>query len=111
MSGTYETLQVERHGHVGWLIFDRPTAGNAATPSIKYAIPNQRLAAHVVALPLVWETPLRTGNLRDPNGPQVTFAFEGFIDELAAAARKDAAQFRLDMIEAGAEDDVFRKAR
>ena len=46
------------------------------------------LTAHVVALPMVWETPLRTGNLRDPNGPQVTFAFEGFIDELAAAARK-----------------------
>lgn len=25
----YSTLQVERHGHVGWLIFDRPDAGNA----------------------------------------------------------------------------------
>ncbi len=90
---------------------ERPAPGSAETPSIKYGIPNQRLAAHVVALPMVWETPLRTGNLRDPNGPQVTFAFEGFIDELAAAARKDPAQFRLDLIEAGAEDNVFRKAR
>jgi len=90
---------------------ERPAAGSAATPSIKYGIPNQRLTGHVVALPLVWETPLRTGNLRDPNGPQVTFAFEGFIDELAAAARKDPAQFRLGLIEASAEDDVFRKAR
>lgn len=26
---TYETLLVERHGPVGWLIFDRPDAGNA----------------------------------------------------------------------------------
>jgi enoyl-CoA hydratase/carnithine racemase len=26
---TYETLEVEREGHVGWLIFDRPDAGNA----------------------------------------------------------------------------------
>ena len=43
--------------------------------------------------------PLRTGNLRDPNGPQVTFAFEGFIDELAAAAKADPVQFRLDMLE------------
>jgi enoyl-CoA hydratase len=25
----YETLRVERDGHVGWLIFDRPAAGNA----------------------------------------------------------------------------------
>ena len=90
---------------------EMPAAGNAATPSIKYGIPNVRLATHVVSLPLVWETPLRTGNLRDPNGPQVTFAFEGFIDELAAAARKDPAQFRLELLEAGTEDNVFRKAR
>lgn len=27
--GAYTTLQVERHGHVGWLIFDRPKSGNA----------------------------------------------------------------------------------
>ena len=27
--GEYTTLQVERHGHVGWLIFDRPKSGNA----------------------------------------------------------------------------------
>jgi enoyl-CoA hydratase len=26
---TYETLVVERRGHVGWLVFDRPDAGNA----------------------------------------------------------------------------------
>ena len=26
---TYETLKVERDGHVGWLIFSRPDAGNA----------------------------------------------------------------------------------
>jgi enoyl-CoA hydratase/carnithine racemase len=25
----YETLRVERRGHVGWLVFDRPDAGNA----------------------------------------------------------------------------------
>jgi len=40
-----------------------------------------RMTAQVVSLPLIWETPLRTGNLRDPNGPQVTFAFESFVDE------------------------------
>src|SRR5687767_4246460 len=26
---TYEALRVERHGPVGWLIFDRPAVGNA----------------------------------------------------------------------------------
>jgi CO/xanthine dehydrogenase Mo-binding subunit len=69
------------------------------------------MTAQVVALPTIWETPLRTGNLRDPNGPQVTFAFESFIDELAAAAKADPVKFRLDMIEASDEDAVFRKAR
>ena len=43
-----------------------PARGSAATPSDMYAIPNRRMATHVVSLPLVWETPLRTGNLRDP---------------------------------------------
>ncbi len=27
--GSYDTLLVERHGPVGWLIFDRPEVGNA----------------------------------------------------------------------------------
>jgi CO/xanthine dehydrogenase Mo-binding subunit len=90
---------------------ERIAAGAAETPSVKYAIPNQRMSSHVVALPMVWETPLRTGNLRDPNGPQVTFAFEGFIDELAAAAKADPVQFRLEMLEKSAEDNVFRKSR
>jgi nicotinate dehydrogenase subunit B len=90
---------------------ERIAAGAAETPSIQYAIANQRRSSHVVALPMVWETPLRTGNLRDPNGPQVTFAFEGFIDELAAAAKADPVQFRLEMLEKSEEDNVFRKAR
>ena len=51
------------------------------------------------SLPLVWETPLRTGNLRDPNGPQVTFASESFIDELAAAAKADPVEFRLKLLD------------
>jgi CO/xanthine dehydrogenase Mo-binding subunit len=89
----------------------QPAKGGAETPSVMYSIPHRRMTAQVVALPLIWETPLRTGNLRDPNGPQVTFAFESFIDELAAAAKVDAVRFRLDLIEASPEDDAFRRAR
>ncbi|PYR83446.1 MAG: hypothetical protein DMG18_12510 [Acidobacteria bacterium] len=51
-----------------------PAPGNADIPSDMYAIPNRRMVAEVVSLPMIWETPLRTGNLRDPNGPQVTLA-------------------------------------
>ncbi len=90
---------------------EKPPAGNAETPAVMYAIPNSRMRAEVVSLPLAWETPLRTGNLRDPNGPQVTFAFESFIDELAQAAGADPLQFRLDMIAASPEDAAFRRAR
>jgi nicotinate dehydrogenase subunit B len=89
----------------------QPARGGTATPSVKYAIPHSRMTTRVVGLPMLWETPLRTGNLRDPNGPQVTFAFESFIDEMAAAAKADPVQFRLEMLEKSAEDDVFRKAR
>jgi len=89
-----------------------PAAGGASLPSDMYAIPNRRMAAHVVSLPLVWETPLRTGNLRDPNGPQVTFAAESFIDELAAAAHADPVEFRLSLLTAStADDEGFRRAR
>jgi nicotinate dehydrogenase subunit B len=89
-----------------------PARGGAATPSEMYAIPNRRMAAHVIGLPLVWETPLRTGNLRDPNGPQVTFASESFIDELAAAAKADPVEFRLKLLTASSADDSgFKRAR
>ena len=90
---------------------EKPDPGRAETPSVLYAIPHRRMTAQVVGLPMIWETPLRTGNLRDPNGPQVTFAFESFIDELAAAAKADPVRFRLDMIAGSPEDNVFRRAR
>src|ERR1700743_2733351 len=89
----------------------KPAKGSVEAPTSVYAIPNRRTTTRIVGLPLIWETPLRTGNLRDPNGPQVTFAFESFIDELAATAKADAIAFRLDLLEQAQEDDVFRKSR
>lgn len=90
----------------------KPAPGSAALPSDMYAIPNRKMAGEVVGLPEIWETPLRTGNLRDPNGPQSTFAAESFIDEAAAAAKADPLEFRLKLLQAGAQDDEgFRRAR
>lgn len=90
----------------------RPAAGSSATPSDMYVIPNRKVGGQVVALPIVWETPLRTGNLRDPNGPQSTFAAESFIDEAAAAAKADPLAFRVNLIKAGTNDDnAFKRAR
>jgi nicotinate dehydrogenase subunit B len=113
------------YGHVGYNEADTvliaqlmgrrratPASGSAGAPSEMYEIPNRRIASQVVSLPLVWETPVRTGNLRDPNGPQITFAAESFIDELAAAAHADPVEFRLRMLTAGTNDDSgFKRAR
>jgi len=90
----------------------KPATGSSEIPSDMYAVPNRRMTREVVSLPIVWETPLRTGNLRDPNGPQSTFAAESFIDELAAAAKADPVDFRMKMLTASTADDAgFRRAR
>jgi CO/xanthine dehydrogenase Mo-binding subunit len=89
-----------------------PAPGGADRPSEMYNIPHRRVATHVVSMPLIWETPLRTGNLRDPNGPQVTFASESFIDEMAVAAKSDPVEFRLRMLNSATGDDnAFKRAR
>lgn len=90
----------------------QPARGRASFPSDKYSIPNRRMAGSVVPMPLAWETPVRMGNLRDPDGPQVTFASESFIDELAFAAKADPVAFRLALLEKGTGDDAgFKRAR
>jgi len=91
---------------------ERVSPGRASLPSDMYAIPNRLQTTRVVPLPMPFETPLRTGNLRDPDGPQVTFAAESFIDELAAAAKADPVEFRLRLLQAGTQDDSgFKRAR
>ncbi len=90
----------------------RIAPGGASPPSELYVIPNRLQETHVIRFPQVFETPLRTGNLRDPNGPQTTFAGESFIDELAAAANTDPVQFRLKLLSATTDDDArYTRAR
>jgi CO/xanthine dehydrogenase Mo-binding subunit len=43
-------------------------------------------------------SPLRTSHLRDPIGPQVHFASESFMDEVAAALKLDPVDFRLQYV-------------
>ena len=113
------------HNHLGYNEFDtvliaqltgqrkqEPASGRASYPTDSYAIANRRSTGSVIPLPLAWETPLRMGNLRDPDGPQVTFAVESFIDELAAAAKADPVDFRLKLLQASTNDDAnFKRAR
>jgi nicotinate dehydrogenase subunit B len=59
------------------------------------ASPNKRLAWETIPPLLDRASPLRTAHLRDPVGPQIQFASESFIDEIAAAVGTDPVAFRL----------------
>jgi CO/xanthine dehydrogenase Mo-binding subunit len=73
----------------------REAFDSLGVPKETYAFPNERLSWEVID-PLLWQaSPLRTSHIRDPQGPQVTFSSESFIDELAAATGSDPVEFRL----------------
>ncbi len=81
--------------------------GGPLNPGAAYLFPGESLpleAYQVGAKQVAWEvipplldraSQLRTSHLRDPLGPELLFASECFIDELAAAAGQDALAFRL----------------
>src|SRR5438105_2444725 len=55
-----------------------------------YDLPNMTATVHWLKT-----TPLRPSNLRAPGKPGNSYAVESFIDELAAAAKRDPVEFRL----------------
>jgi nicotinate dehydrogenase subunit B len=67
-------------------------------PEDSYGFANKRSSWETVAPLLDRASPLRTSHLRDPIGPQVHFASESFIDELAAALNTDPVAFRLQYV-------------
>ena len=54
-------------------------------PAESYEFANKRMAWETIPPLLDRASPLRTSHLRDPVGPQIHFASESFIDEVAAA--------------------------
>jgi nicotinate dehydrogenase subunit B len=64
-------------------------------PAESYGFEHKRMGWETIPALLELASPLRTSHLRDPVGPQIHFASEQFIDELAAAAKMDPAEFRL----------------
>jgi nicotinate dehydrogenase subunit B len=75
----------------------KPEIGSG-TPAESYEFGAKRLAWEVIPPLLDRYSPLRTGHMRDPMGPEVHFGSEQFIDELAAAAGEDPVAFRLKYI-------------
>jgi nicotinate dehydrogenase subunit B len=66
-----------------------------AVPEESYNFANKRKGWTTVAPLLDRSSPLRSSHLRDPLGPQVHFASEAFMDELAMAANMDPVDFRI----------------
>jgi len=64
-------------------------------PAESYVFDNKRVAWETIAPLLDRASPLRSAHLRDPVGPQIHFASESFMDEVAAALNMDAVEFRL----------------
>jgi nicotinate dehydrogenase subunit B len=64
-------------------------------PAESYAFANKRTAWETIAPLLNRASPLRSSHLRDPVGPQIHFASESFMDEVAAALNIDPIEFRL----------------
>jgi nicotinate dehydrogenase subunit B len=64
-------------------------------PGDSYEFANKRVAWETIAPLLDRASPLRSSHLRDPVGPQIHFASESFIDEMAAALEVDPVELRL----------------
>src|SRR5580692_6679182 len=79
-------------------------------PAESYAIANKRLAWETIPPLLDRASPLRTSHLRDPVGPQIHFASESFIDEVAAAVNADPIEFRLRHIKEPRDIAVIKAA-
>ncbi|WP_176442535.1 xanthine dehydrogenase family protein molybdopterin-binding subunit [Noviherbaspirillum humi] len=80
------------------------------TPLESYGFENKRLGWEVIPPLLDRASPLRTSHMRDPIGPQIQFASEQFIDELALATNEDPVAFRLKYLTAPRDKAVVRAA-
>jgi nicotinate dehydrogenase subunit B len=79
-------------------------------PAESYEFSNKRLAWETIPPLLDRGSPLRSAHLRDPVGPQVHFASESFMDEVAAALHLDPIEFRLRHVKDARDTAVIKAA-
>jgi CO/xanthine dehydrogenase Mo-binding subunit len=75
-------------------------------PGESYVFANKRMTWETIPPLLDRGSPLRTSHLRDPAGPQIHFASESFMDEIAAALSVDPIELRLRHIKNERDRDV-----
>jgi CO/xanthine dehydrogenase Mo-binding subunit len=79
-------------------------------PGDRYEFPQKLRYWQTIAPLLQRASPLRTAHLRDPLGPQMHFASESFMDELAVTAGADPVEFRLRYLREPRDADVLKAA-
>jgi nicotinate dehydrogenase subunit B len=79
-------------------------------PEESYEFASKRLGWETIAPLLDRASPLRSAHLRDPVGPQIHFASESFMDEVAAALHLDPIEFRLRHVKDARDIAVIKAA-
>ena len=83
---------------------------NFGVPAESYEFANKKMGWETIPPLLDRASPLRGAHLRDPVGPQIHFASESFMDEVAAATNQDPIQFRLKHVKDPRDQAVIRAA-
>jgi nicotinate dehydrogenase subunit B len=89
---------------------DLKSGDGFGVPAESYAFANKRMAWETIPPLLDRASPLRSSHLRDPVGPQIHFASESFMDEVAAALNMDAIAFRLRYVKDARDAAVIKAA-
>jgi nicotinate dehydrogenase subunit B len=103
-SKPYDTLAGQLLG------VDLKSGDGFGIPAESYGFANKRTAWEVIPPLLDRASPLRTSHLRDPVGPQIHFASESFMDEVAAALNTDPIEFRLRYVKDARDVAVIKAA-
>ena len=95
----------------GQMIGVKPKAAlTYGSPSNSYKFDVRHLTWEVVPPMLETASPLRSSHLRDPLGPEIHFAHESFVDEVAFTTGKDPVEFRLAYVSDQRDKDVIEAA-
>ena len=113
----FSRIDVNTNGSKPWDTLAGQTRGvalksgdNFGVPAESYQFANKRTSWETIPPLLDRSSPLRTSHLRDPVGPQIHFASESFIDEVAAALNQDPIEFRLKRIQDPRDQALIRAA-